>query len=310
MSVGESIGQAQFESALGIVPGSLPAATVEMLRKADLRYSRTSAAEQAQLEAEALDRVRQGFTVVGEQRAGIWRDAWQDQLDRFEAANFAVDSLTPAFVDGSVVLRWQGGYVHSRTDKFELRIIEILRDAVFRLFLSDIDSLYEFGSGSAFNVAAYCRICPDVPVCALDWAPAAVRIAELLREKHGLKVRGERFDFFKPSTDLVLGHGAGVLTFCALEQVGPRFEPFLQFLLQQRPRRVVHIEPTVELYDPASSHDRVAIEYHTQRKYLSGLLPALEALAAEGRIRLLHSKRLNCGSRYHECYSVHVWEPA
>ena len=50
--------------------------------------------------------------------------------------------------------------------------------------------MYEFGSGSAFNVAAYSRIFPDVPVCALDWAPAAVRIAELLREKHGMKVRG------------------------------------------------------------------------------------------------------------------------
>ena len=310
MSAEESIGPAQFETALGIAPGTLPAHTVEMLRLAKLRYSRVSAVEQAELEAEASERVKQGFTVVGEQRAGIWRDAWQDQLDRFEAANFAVESLNPAFVDGSVVLRWQGGYIRSLSDKFELRVIEILRDAVFRLFLSDVDSLYEFGSGSAFNVAAYGKIFPEVPVCALDWAPAAVRIAELLREKLGMKIRGERFDFFNPNKDLKLGPGAGVFTFCALEQVGPRFEPFLDFLLEQGPRRVVHIEPTVELYDPSSSHDRVAIEYHTQRKYLVGLLPALRKLALEKKINLVHSKRLNCGSRFHECYSVHVWEPA
>ncbi len=304
------IGPAEFEQALGIATGKLPVHTAELLRAANLRYGKIGAPEQAQLEAEAMERIRQGFSVVGEAREGIWRDAWQDQLDRFEAANYAVSSLDPAFVDGSVVLRWQGEYVRSLSDKFELRMIEALRDALFRMFLSDVDSVYEFGSGSAFNVAAYCRAFPDVPVCALDWAPAAVRIAELLRERLGMKVKGERFDFFAPDRNMALGSGAGVFTICALEQVGPRFEPFLQFLLEKRPRRVVHVEPTVELYDPSSSHDRVAIEYHTQRKYLLGLLPALRKLESDKKINMLMSRRLKFGSRFHECFSVHVWEPA
>ena len=310
MSAEGFIGPAQFEQALGIAAGKLPVHTAELLRSANLRYGKISAPEQAQLEAEAMDRIKQGFSVVGEAREGIWRDAWQDQLDRFEAANYAVSSLDPAFVDGSVVLRWQGEYVRSLSDKFELRMIEALRDALFRMFLSDVDSAFEFGSGSAFNVAAYCRAFPETPVCALDWAPAAVRIAELLREKLGMKVRGERFDFFAPDRNLALGNGAGVFTMCALEQVGPRFESFLQFLLEKRPRRVVHVEPTVELYDPTSGHDRVAIEYHTQRKYLVGLLPALRKLESEKKINMLMSRRLKFGSRYHECFSVHVWEPA
>lgn len=309
MTTEVSIGPAEFERALGIAPGTLNAATAEMLRNAGLRYAKIDAAGQAALEAETLKRIDEGFTVVGEHRQGIWRDAWQEQLDRFEASGYDLKALNPKFVDGSTVLRWQGEYVMSLSDQFELRMMEVLRDALFRMYFSDVDSFFEFGSGSAFNVAAYANIFPDVPACALDWAPAAVRIAELLRERLGMKVRGERFDFFAPSKDLILGHGAGVFTMCALEQTGDRFGAFLDYLLGQRPRRVVHVEPTVELYDPSSSHDQLAIEYHTRRKYLAGLLPALRTLAAEKRIKLIHSKRLRFGSRFHECFSVHVWEP-
>ncbi len=197
----------------------------------------------------------------------------------------------------------------SLTNQFELLFMEILRDMLFRTYFSNVDSFFEFGSGSAFNVAAYAKLFPKVPACALDWAPAAVTIAELLRERLGMKVHGERFDFFAPNQNLVLGSGAGVFTMCALEQTGNRFGAFLDYLLKQRPRRVVHVEPTLELYDPASNHDRLAIEYHTRRSYLTGLLPALKKLASEERIRLIHSRRLRFGSRFHECFSVHVWEP-
>ena len=195
------------------------------------------------------------------------------------------------------------------TESFELVFIEVLRDWLFRRFLSDIGHLYEFGSGSAFNVAAYAGLFPNVPITALDWAPAAIRIAELLREKRGMKMTGRKFDFFAPDRDLVLEAQSGVLTMCALEQIGDRFGPFLAYLLANRPKRVVHVEPTLELYDPALPHDKLAIDFHTQRKYLEGLLPALRQLESDGRIRIVFQRRLRFGSRFHECFTATVWEP-
>jgi hypothetical protein len=310
MSTEVQIGPAAFEQALGIAPGALDSRTVELLRRAALKITRIDAAGQQALEAETMQRIERGFTQVGEHRVGIWRDAWQEQLERFEASGFDLAALNPKFVDGSAIIRWQGEYAHSVTDQFELQFMEILRDMLFRKYFSDVDGFFEFGSGSAFNVAAYARLFPDVPAVALDWAPGAVRIAELLRERLGMKVQGERFDFFNPARPSPLGAKSGVFTMCALEQVGDRFGPFLDYLIRERPRRVVHVEPTVELYDKTSSHDRLAIEYHTQRKYLHGLLPALEGFAAAGRIKLLYSRRMRFGSRFHECFSVHVWEPA
>lgn len=304
------LGHGEFEAALGLPVGTLDRRTRQLLDQAGLTFAKVGGAEQVQLEDETRQAIERGFSIVGEHRADIWRDAWQEQLERFEASGFDIKALNPKFVDGSTVLRWQGAYIRSLSPQFELAFMEILRDYLFRKFLADIDSLYEFGSGSAFNVAAYAKLCPDVPITALDWAPAAVRIADLLRERHGMKIQGKRFDFFAPGKDIVLGHGAGVLTMCALEQTGERFGPFLDYLLEQRPRRVVHMEPTLELYDPASDHDRLAIEYHARRKYLSGLLPTLRRLADGGCIRIPFSRRLRFGSRFHECFSVHVWEPA
>jgi hypothetical protein len=125
-----------------------------------------------------------------------------------------------------------------------------------------------------------------------------------------MKIAGRKFDFFAPDRELVPGSQSGVLTMCALEQIGDRFGPFIDYLLANRPKRVVHVEPTLELYDPASPHDKLAIEYHTQRKYLKGLLPALRKLESDQKIRIVFQRRLRFGSRFHECFTATVWEPA
>ncbi len=303
------LGHSEFEQALGLSPGKLDARTQKLLDSASLEYAPIDDAGQASLQAEIARQISDGFTLVGEHRAGIWRDAWQDQLDKFEKSGFGLDALNPAFVAGSPILRWQGAYIQGITERFELVFLEVLRDWLFRTHLSDVDHLYEFGSGSAFNVAAYAGLFPSIPITALDWAPAAIRIAEILRERHGMKIDGRKFDFFAPDDGLALGPGSGVLTMCALEQIGDRFTPFLDYLLRNRPRRVVHVEPTLELYDGASRHDQLAIDYHTQRKYLQGLLPALRRLEVEKKIQIVFQHRLRFGSRFHECFTVTVWQP-
>ena len=309
MTAEKGIGPKEFEAALGIPAGELDARTCGLLSDAGLRYLPIDDAGQVRLQDEIAKQIADGFTIVGEHRAGIWRDVWQEQLDLFESSGYDLKALNPKFVAGSSILRWQGAYVRGVTEQFELVFLEILRDWLFRTFLADIDHLYEFGSGSAFNVAAYAELFPETPITALDWAPAAVRIADVLRERRGMKIAGRRFDFFAPEPELTLGTGSGVLTMCALEQIGDRFGAFLDYVVANRPRRVVHVEPTFELYDPSRPHDQLAIEYHRQRKYLKGLLPALERLEAEGKATIRLKRRLRFGSRFHECFTIVVWDP-
>ena len=206
------IGPTEFEQALGLKSGSLDSRSISLLQDAGLRYAAIDDEGQVNLRSEIADQISAGFTVVGEHRAGIWRDAWQEQLEKFEHSKFDIESLNPKFMADTAILRWQGSYIRGITEKFELVFLQILRDWLFRNYLADVDHLYEFGSGSAFNVAAYAELFPDTPITALDWAPAAVRIAELLREKHQMKIVGKKFDFFAPDPNLALGSKSGVLT--------------------------------------------------------------------------------------------------
>ena len=298
-----------FAQAIGYEERQVDERTVNILDKANLVYEPINRAGQLEIEAEIEKQIAKGFTVVGEHRSGIWRDAWQDQLDHFEQSKYDLKALNPNFVAAAPILRWQGQYIRGIAERFELLFLEIFRDWLFRTHLADIGHLYEFGSGSAFNVAAYAQLFPETSITALDWAPAAVKIATLLASQHGMKISGRKFDFFAPDRALELHPQSGVLTMCALEQTGDRFNTFLDYLVACRPKRVVHVEPTPELYDPTSSHDRLALEYHKQRKYLTGLLPALQRLAQENKVRISWTRRLHFGSRFHECYTIIVWEP-
>lgn len=309
MSPHQRLGQKEFETAVGLPAGSLDERTKNLLEKTPLLYASLDERAQAAARAGVAEDIDRGFTVVGEHRAGIWRDAWQDHLDDFVKSGHALEALNPRFVGGSTLLRWQGAYVEGVTERFELAFLEIFRDWLFRTYLADASYLYEFGSGSAFNVAAYAKLYPQTAITALDWAPAAVTIANLLGERHRMKITGQRFDFFAPDEGFEFAPNSCVLTMCALEQVGERFHPFLDFLLAKRPRRVIHMEPMLELYDPGLPHDDLAIRYHQLRRYLTGLLPHLRALEEAGAIRFLKVQRLKFGSRFHECFSVVVWEP-
>lgn len=309
MSSHQRLAEKEFEVAVGIPAGSLDERTRTLLDQTPLLYSPLDDTAQATARAKVAEDIDRGFTVVGEHRASIWRDAWQDHLDDFVKSGHALEALNPRFVGGTVLLRWQGAYIEGVTERFELAFLEIFRDWLFRTYLADVAHLYEFGSGSAFNVAAYAKLYPQTDITALDWAPAAVTIANLLGERHGMKIAGQRFDFFAPDSGFEFAPNSSVLTMCALEQVGERFQPFLDFILTKRPRRVVHVEPMLELYDPDLPHDALAIRYHRQRKYLSGLLPHLRSLEKTGAIRLLKVQRLKFGSRFHECFSVVAWEP-
>ena len=94
-----------------------------------------------------------------------------------------------------------------------------------------------------------------------------------------------------------------------MEQLGSRYQPFLEYLLENRPQICVHLEPIVELYREGNPLDQAAIRYHERRGYLAGFLTTLKTLEASGKISLLKVQRLFFGGFYHEGYSVVVWKP-
>jgi SAM-dependent methyltransferase len=246
---------------------------------------------------------------VGEHRAGIWESCWSDNLQKFVEGGYDPEKLVPDFIKPDQPIRLRQDYVIPRNPRFELDFFQVCRAFLFDRFFAETASVYEFGCGSGFNLLALAKQLPGKKLVGLDWSRSSNETLDLLGRKLELPVTGLHFDFFEPDPDLKLDAGSGVLTMCALEQIGPRHERFVDFLLQQKPQVCVNMEPLLELYEDDNLVDYLAMRYHRKRGYLDGFLTSLRKLAAAGRIEILDVRRFFFGSIYHEAYSYVAWRP-
>jgi len=287
---------------------ALPPPCAELAAQPDFRYEIPAGAAREKILAQVAAHVDSDKpTRVGEHRAEIWESCWSDNLQKFVDAGYDAEKLVPDFIKPGQPIRLNQQYVVPASARFELDFFAVCRAFLFERFFRDVQSVYEFGCGSGFNLLALARQQPGKRLCGLDWSRSSNETLNLVGKKLGVDITGRHFDFFNPDPGLELGPRAGVLTMCALEQVGPRHGPFLDFLLAKKPSICVNMEPMLELYDPANAVDALAIRFHRKRGYLEGFLPALHKLAAAGRIEVLEQKRFRFGSLYHECYSYVAW---
>jgi SAM-dependent methyltransferase len=298
-----------FARLFGLDERSLPKSCRELIERADFRYELPSPAARDEI----VSRVREHIdsdrpTKVGNpQRADIWELCWSENLQKFVEGGYDPEKLVPDFIRPDQPIRLRREYVLPRNPRFELDFFKVCRAYLFDRFFRDVRSVYEFGCGSGFNLIALAQQLPGKRLCGLDWSKSSYEMVNLFREKLGIDISGRHFDFFNPDRSLDLGADAGVLTMCALEQVGPRHEEFLSYLLEKRPAICVNMEPLVELYDSDNPVDRLAVRYHRKRGYLEGFVTKLRDLESSRRVEILDIRRFDFGSMFHECYSFVAW---
>lgn len=300
-----------FARWFALAPVDLPAFALEKIIGADLRYRRPEGAERDAIVLRILKRLAEGpRSVLDEARRKVWAQAWTEQHDKAAAGGFSAEALEPAFVSGDAVVRIDGDFAIPMSARLELDVYAIVRRILFPRWIGTAGSAFEFGSGSAFNLVDMALMYPRLKIVGLDWAPAAVRLVNDIARHRGFNMAGRSFDFFAPDAALEMEHDAAVFTFCALEQIGTKFTPFVDFLLLKRPQVCVHLEPILEFYRPEENlADHLAVAFHRARDYLTGFRTHLARLAEQGRIRILDERRLGFGSLFHEGYSVIVWQP-
>jgi hypothetical protein len=244
----------------------------------------------------------------GDHRKARWAAGWQENLDEFVASGYDLDALQAKFVRRGQIMRVGANFVEPQTDQLESALVGVLREYLFSRYFHAVDPVYEFGAGTGHNMAALAQQYPEKTIHALDWVEPAVQIYELLRTARGLNIHGHLFDLGNPDPSYQLLPSGGVLTVGALEQLGGRFEPFLAYLLQQRPAICVHVETMYELYNQETLFDWLGAQYLEKRGYLIGYLTALRRLEEQGHIEILKVQR-TFGSLYHDGYTYVVWRP-
>jgi len=299
-----------FAVLFGVTTDELPKACRDFASAYDFRYDAPDAKSRDGIILQVLQHIDSDKpTKVGEHRAGIWESCWSENLQNFVAGGHDLERLVPKFLKPGQPVRLNRNYVYPTNPQFELDFFQVCRAFLFDRYFAKSKSVYEFGCGSAFNLVALSKQFPQIKLYGLDWSKSSYETVNMLSKSHGLRIQGLPFNFFEPDRNLDLDPESGVLTMCALEQIGSRHEPFVDYLLAKRPRICVNMEPLLDLYDESNLVDYLAIRYHRKRGYLEGYLPRLKKLQSQGKIEIIETKRFFFGSLYHEGYSYVAWRP-
>jgi len=233
--------------------------------------------------------------VAGERRLPEWEAGWSKALEDGQ--------LIPRYHGKHKLLHWKQRIVRPLVPDLDYYIHCLIVDWAVATYLSHVDAIYDFGCGTADHLLRIRRY-SDTRLVGLDWAQAS---QDIISQIEGIE--GRNFNFYEPDHSLDFPPNSGVLTVAALEQVGERFEPFLQFLLEKRPAICVHVEPIDELMDQDNLIDMLSVWYCRKRNYLRGFLTRLRQLRDAGKVDILLERRTYTGSYYIEGHSLVVWSP-
>ncbi len=246
----------------------------------------------------------------GDHRLEQWEKGWGENLDLILQRPEDSQSIIPKYFSKYGAIRWRERFIRPVSEQFEYRSLAIIQDWLFDRYLRDAGAIYEFGCGTGYNLLRAREFNPTASLWGMDWATSSQKIIEeLARNGIDPDIHGKRFDYFNPDDSFQLAPDAVVYTVASLEQVGARWDKFVDYILRNRPKLCIHIEPVGELLNPDKLIDYLSIEYFKKRNYLQGFLNGLRQLEREGKARIHRAQRSYIGSLFIEGYSVIVWSP-
>jgi len=282
----------------------------DLIARIDFTYRVIEGLERDQLILTILKRIdADQQKIAADERQEIWNKGWAENLQSFVDSGFNLDSLTPKFIRPGQPIRFNGRFIMPTNPNFERDYFIVFRTWLFRKYFADVESIYDFGCGSGFNLIALAQMYPKKKLHGLDFVPSSRDLINKIAETYGWNMHGHLFNMVTPDEILRLDTGAAAFTSGSIEQLASRFEAFLQFILMNKPALCIHIEPTIELYNASNLLDYLAIKFHTKRGYSQGLLPRLQVLTAQKKIELLKAKRLFFGSLFMEGFTLIIWRP-
>lgn len=309
--------QQDFEAAFG---EPLDALTKEEIGAHDFTLERIVEASRDSLIIEILEKIRHDSQIVGDpSREAVWEIGWRENYESF-MENAQEEELVPKFIRPDQPVRWQGEFFRPMNPNFEESFTCVLRSFVFGRITREFGDqeavhLYEFGAGTGWNLLHAHRYFQSIgrahKLFGSDFVDSAVELMNHLARKRDVNLSAWRFDMRRPDFSRKFENPglSGVVTFGALEQLAGDVEPMIDFLLDQRPRIVIHVEPAIENYDVSGLEDYLASWFQGNRGYSSGLEALLKMKEAEGNLDLLRTKRIGFGSKMMEGYNLFIWRP-
>ncbi len=306
----QKITEEDFARSFGTTVDDLSDECIELIREKDFSFRRLVPTERDNVILDVLKRIENDRQIIGaEERKAQWERGWAENLNKYVENKDNIESLVPKFIRENQPIRWDGDYIISPNNQFEYDFMTVFRVWLFQKYLSTHNTVYEFGAGTGLNLVLLSSLFPDKTYMGLDFVKSSVDIVNMIGEKGRGNIKGRLFDMISPDNEFKLAENSAILTFGALEQLAGRFHEFIEYLLKNKSEICLHVEPTVELYDDNNLFDYLAVKFHRKRGYTERLLPHLQQLEAERKIKLVNVKRLYFGSQMMEGYTYFVWRP-
>ena len=296
-----------FEKLWGV---SLNATTISVIEELNFEYEVVDASDEEVLIAEIREEILQNeFAKAGPSREATWETGWNENLQEY-AISKEINDLIPKYFGKSRINRLGQHFILARSTNFDLNMLRAIQARVFTEYLSDNKNVYEFGCGTGHNLLFLRKVNPGCTLYGLDWAHSSQKILELLSETQvDKKIYGKNFDYFLPDFSFRMKPSSAVFTIASLEQIGNRHRLFIDYLMENKPEIVVHIEPFRDLLDEHNLIDLTSIEYMKQRNYIEGYCESIFELQSEGKLQVQLYERTFIGSKYVDGYTILVWSP-
>lgn len=285
---------------------NLPEFVENRLKKEPLEYEFLTEDEYEKYLLHVLDVLFNPITRSGEHRLSQWESGWDENFDEFSKTK-NIDLLIPKYHGKYNYVRWMGKIVKTISPNFDYNIHINFVDSVIGSNLNGIENVYEFGCGPGYHLLRMSNERPNLNYCGLDWTVSSQNIIKSINQILNKNIQSHNFDFFSPDKNFKIKNNSLVYTVAALEQVGNKFDKFIDYLVEQEVELCVHFEPISELLDENKLLDYLSIKYFNNRNYLNGFLPYLEKLESDGKIEILDKRRINSGSYFIEGHSLVIW---
>jgi hypothetical protein len=252
---------------------------------------------------------RRGNEIVNDEYdQGNWKSVLDER--RWERVSSLIDYVVPpidtarlAKIDGQI------GRVTTRDYyRFRLKRLHQLVEA----HATDGDELVELGCGWGVNLFSLALAGRWRSLRGFDVSPNGVRATNEAAAHFGIEaVQAEQLDLTAHGQHGFRKiEGATAFTYLCLEQLKYSTRPVIDNLLQSGVRKVIHFEPTPELFSRWRLGDLANRFYLTAHDYQNNLLTTLRTLEKQGRLRITAVARLNFSPRAVNDPTLIVWEPA
>ncbi len=252
-------------------------------------------------------RLRSRSQVASDYDQGEWRDVllagrW-DKCGSLEEYVLSDDRRPiTAMIGGELIRISVSDYYAYRT--------KILVDTL-RRFGGDAESLVEIGSGAGRNLFALAHGGRWPTLLGLELSPTGREVTRKVAAHFSLPyIQSAEIDLLDASSSgFDRLRGATVFSFYCLEQLPAHTREVMQNLLSAGVKRVIHIEPTPELFSCFSLKDLATISYIWRQDYQRTIVSVARRMEEQGLIRVLEIARLNFAPSCRNDPTLVVWEP-